>query len=294
MTTAELVSGVVLETSPRPSPLSSSSSDDIAAAEPQQPPKKARSNPWHCRYCGQSWPQGFFRNSQQFGAHCSNCSRKPSRASSSASQSVASSPLLLAQQHQQSAVGAAAAVVAAPAPVRAAAEASPGGAFSSSSGPAALFRAMSVTPTADEDACEMLITLRGAQQMQQQPQQQQQIVRSFEDVWASMARDLDDLHARVARAMAELACCRALRATAASVPSSLSFQQQGTPPVTAVQAEEEQEQGMIGLLAEFAAKEQAVRTASHDLVQASASICCTVARHVAQQQQQQQQQPSFS
>lgn len=31
---------------------------------------------YYCRYCKQTWPLSFFRNSQQFGAHCSNCSRK--------------------------------------------------------------------------------------------------------------------------------------------------------------------------------------------------------------------------
>jgi hypothetical protein len=30
----------------------------------------------YCKYCNTSWPVGFFKNTQQFGAHCSNCSRK--------------------------------------------------------------------------------------------------------------------------------------------------------------------------------------------------------------------------
>ncbi|KAF2076788.1 hypothetical protein CYY_001914 [Polysphondylium violaceum] len=32
---------------------------------------------YYCKYCKKTWPQSSFRNSQQFGAHCSNCSRKP-------------------------------------------------------------------------------------------------------------------------------------------------------------------------------------------------------------------------
>eukprot|EP01096_Ripella_sp_DP13-Kostka_P017663 TRINITY_DN912_c0_g1_i1.p1 TRINITY_DN912_c0_g1~~TRINITY_DN912_c0_g1_i1.p1 ORF type:complete len:453 (+),score=210.56 TRINITY_DN912_c0_g1_i1:638-1996(+) len=31
---------------------------------------------YYCRYCNTSWPAKHFRNRQQFGAHCSNCSRK--------------------------------------------------------------------------------------------------------------------------------------------------------------------------------------------------------------------------
>jgi len=31
---------------------------------------------YYCGYCNTSWPQGHFKNIQQFGAHCSNCSRK--------------------------------------------------------------------------------------------------------------------------------------------------------------------------------------------------------------------------
>jgi len=30
---------------------------------------------YHCRHCNGSWPVSAFRNPQQFGAHCSNCSR---------------------------------------------------------------------------------------------------------------------------------------------------------------------------------------------------------------------------
>ena len=36
----------------------------------------AASQHYYCRYCQESWPLSFFRNSQQFGAHCSNCSRR--------------------------------------------------------------------------------------------------------------------------------------------------------------------------------------------------------------------------
>lgn len=31
---------------------------------------------YRCKFCQQTWPQSHFRNAQQFGAHCSNCSRK--------------------------------------------------------------------------------------------------------------------------------------------------------------------------------------------------------------------------
>lgn len=31
---------------------------------------------YYCKYCGMTWPLNFFKNRQQFGAHCSNCSRK--------------------------------------------------------------------------------------------------------------------------------------------------------------------------------------------------------------------------
>jgi len=31
---------------------------------------------YYCKYCDNSWPSTHFRNRQQFGAHCSNCSRK--------------------------------------------------------------------------------------------------------------------------------------------------------------------------------------------------------------------------
>lgn len=31
---------------------------------------------YYCKYCNVTWPVHFFKNRQQFGAHCSNCSRK--------------------------------------------------------------------------------------------------------------------------------------------------------------------------------------------------------------------------
>lgn len=31
---------------------------------------------YYCKYCGVTWPLNYFKNRQQFGAHCSNCSRK--------------------------------------------------------------------------------------------------------------------------------------------------------------------------------------------------------------------------
>eukprot|EP00727_Mastigamoeba_balamuthi_P007755 m51a1_g360 putative gata-binding transcription factor (303) ;mRNA; f:588549-589717 len=52
----------------------------------QQPPQEAvlhgvhgtgARRRYYCKYCRKSWPMSHFRNSQQFGAHCSNCSRKP-------------------------------------------------------------------------------------------------------------------------------------------------------------------------------------------------------------------------
>lgn len=31
---------------------------------------------YYCKYCNSKWPTHYFKNTQQFGAHCSNCSRK--------------------------------------------------------------------------------------------------------------------------------------------------------------------------------------------------------------------------
>ncbi len=36
----------------------------------------ARKN-YYCKYCNKTWDFTHFKNSQQFGAHCSNCSRRP-------------------------------------------------------------------------------------------------------------------------------------------------------------------------------------------------------------------------
>ena len=33
-------------------------------------------NYWWCKYCQLTWPKSHFKSRQQFGAHCSNCSRK--------------------------------------------------------------------------------------------------------------------------------------------------------------------------------------------------------------------------
>jgi hypothetical protein len=35
-----------------------------------------RRDVYYCRYCHMTWPVTAFKNRQQFGAHCSNCSRK--------------------------------------------------------------------------------------------------------------------------------------------------------------------------------------------------------------------------
>lgn len=32
---------------------------------------------YYCKYCDKTWDFNHFKNSQQFGAHCSNCSRRP-------------------------------------------------------------------------------------------------------------------------------------------------------------------------------------------------------------------------
>ena len=49
-----------------------------AVAGPKKPaaatPKKPRDT-YYCKHCDTTFPVGFFRNVQQFGAHCSNCSR---------------------------------------------------------------------------------------------------------------------------------------------------------------------------------------------------------------------------
>ena len=31
---------------------------------------------YYCKFCNVTWPVGYFKNRQTFGAHCSNCSRK--------------------------------------------------------------------------------------------------------------------------------------------------------------------------------------------------------------------------
>jgi hypothetical protein len=37
----------------------------------------AKRKKYYCKYCEQTFSMSQFRNSQQFGAHCSNCSRRP-------------------------------------------------------------------------------------------------------------------------------------------------------------------------------------------------------------------------
>jgi len=54
---------------------STSSSPDANDEEDQRDDGKEREN-YYCRYCDNTWPLNYFRNRQQFGAHCSNCSRK--------------------------------------------------------------------------------------------------------------------------------------------------------------------------------------------------------------------------
>eukprot|EP01087_Luapelamoeba_hula_P018003 TRINITY_DN5737_c1_g1_i1.p1 TRINITY_DN5737_c1_g1~~TRINITY_DN5737_c1_g1_i1.p1 ORF type:complete len:635 (+),score=136.37 TRINITY_DN5737_c1_g1_i1:350-2254(+) len=44
--------------------------------EPQGSQEGTNVQQYYCKYCDTSWPYTHFRNAQQFGAHCSNCSRK--------------------------------------------------------------------------------------------------------------------------------------------------------------------------------------------------------------------------
>jgi hypothetical protein len=39
-------------------------------------PSDSRKN-YFCKFCNKTWDFHHFKNSQQFGAHCSNCSRRP-------------------------------------------------------------------------------------------------------------------------------------------------------------------------------------------------------------------------
>lgn len=57
-----------VESSPKDSPYYQDDDYDVQSSKPK--------DYYYCKYCEQSWPLGYFRNSQQFGAHCSNCSRK--------------------------------------------------------------------------------------------------------------------------------------------------------------------------------------------------------------------------
>lgn len=43
---------------------------------PSGRPLEGAKDEYYCKYCDTSWPHNHFRNAQQFGAHCSNCSRK--------------------------------------------------------------------------------------------------------------------------------------------------------------------------------------------------------------------------
>ncbi|KAL6054134.1 GATA-binding transcription factor [Balamuthia mandrillaris] len=58
-------------------------SEDGSASSPQSPASPRSERPrddgkgeYYCKYCDTAWPYSHFRNAQQFGAHCSNCSRK--------------------------------------------------------------------------------------------------------------------------------------------------------------------------------------------------------------------------
>lgn len=66
------------EDSDTPSPAlkrSPSSLQDISAEEDGD--MSPNNKNYYCKYCNKTWDITYFKNSQQFGAHCSNCSRKP-------------------------------------------------------------------------------------------------------------------------------------------------------------------------------------------------------------------------
>lgn len=46
-----------------------------AATKKATPSTKKSRDTYYCKHCDTNFPVGFFRNVQQFGAHCSNCSR---------------------------------------------------------------------------------------------------------------------------------------------------------------------------------------------------------------------------
>lgn len=56
--------------------------DDSHASHTQEQPSHESGSTgialeqYYCKYCCMTWPLNYFKNRQQFGAHCSNCSRK--------------------------------------------------------------------------------------------------------------------------------------------------------------------------------------------------------------------------
>lgn len=51
---------------------------DINNNIPLSPTSDSRKN-YFCKFCNKTWDFHHFKNSQQFGAHCSNCSRRPTQ-----------------------------------------------------------------------------------------------------------------------------------------------------------------------------------------------------------------------
>jgi hypothetical protein len=232
---------------------------------------------YYCRYCKQSWPLTFFRNSQQFGAHCSNCSRRPQphqplrfhshthaqaqTQAQSQSQSQAApkphshapplslpSPPLTArftpffQARPQ---------LPAPAPL---------------APTSAMPRTLSLPPLAslppptpqpppsaggreEDGACEMLMGMRGRHHNQAASPPQQPRQRLLEEIWRSMCSDLEELHSRVSHAVTEVV--------------SRPTDSVGSTSATA---------SPLLALADFTAREQGIRTAARELVSLAASI----------------------
>jgi len=70
----------IFKTDRRPSsPVDPSSS---SMSLPSHIIERGRRKHYYCKYCKQTWAISHFKNSQQFGAHCSNCSRRPANGAS--------------------------------------------------------------------------------------------------------------------------------------------------------------------------------------------------------------------
>eukprot|EP01117_Protostelium_nocturnum_P011960 TRINITY_DN4377_c0_g1_i1.p1 TRINITY_DN4377_c0_g1~~TRINITY_DN4377_c0_g1_i1.p1 ORF type:complete len:537 (+),score=232.99 TRINITY_DN4377_c0_g1_i1:312-1922(+) len=71
------------ETKPKRKGMKKMEGDEDFMEESGEDSSAEATKEYFCTYCGMSWPFGYFKNIQQFGAHCSNCSRKHGKAEGS-------------------------------------------------------------------------------------------------------------------------------------------------------------------------------------------------------------------